>query len=584
MNFLSVYPRLLRWALQALLTLSLLSLISCQQLNSPGVGDNSGSATGQPFYQEVLTTLLTSDEVVPAMPPVHPVRTVYNREAIIPPQCYTRTEGKHNPCYVCHQDQLPERENTMNDRDLQEAYSFSDLGMTNHWQNLFEDRSQRVANISDEEIMQWVDQDNYSRLAERLRVSGYQGWIPDLAELQEGTAAFDHEGFAKDGSLWVAFNYKPFPGTFWPTNGSTDDVMIRLSKPYRTAPNGEYSRDIYKANLAIVEANIKGLSSIDSLPINEQRVGADLDGDGKLSITTHITKMDDYVGAAAGYFIEPSIYPKDTEFLHTVRYLGFDENGEITGSRRMKEVRYMKKWQTYPRFVLAQLYLEESYEKELGQLPGFANLHHYGLDNGMGWAIQGYIEGKSGELRANTYEENLFCMGCHGSIGSTIDKTFSFGRKIDGGKGWGYINLKGMPDAPNRGESVGEIATYLTRVGGGGEFRSNPEMVARWFKPDGTVDVEKMRSKDVYQLTVPSRERALMLNKAYRVIVDDQDFIFGRDATVTAPPNVYDKVDNEKSPTLPDVAQYNWDIRLDWQATGIVVGTKLNLNEAMAKK
>ena len=28
---------------------------------------------------------------------------VHNREAVIPPQCYTRTEGRYNPCYVCHQ-------------------------------------------------------------------------------------------------------------------------------------------------------------------------------------------------------------------------------------------------------------------------------------------------------------------------------------------------------------------------------------------------------------------------------------------------------------------------------------------------
>ena len=41
-------------------------------------------------------------------------------------------ENTYNPCYVCHQDKLPERENVMNDADLQEAYSFSELGETNH--------------------------------------------------------------------------------------------------------------------------------------------------------------------------------------------------------------------------------------------------------------------------------------------------------------------------------------------------------------------------------------------------------------------------------------------------------------------
>ena len=82
-----------------------------------------------------------------------------------------------------------------------------------------------------------------------------------------------------------------------------------------------------------------------------------------------------------------------------------------------------------------------------GTLPRH-HLGHHGLDNGNGWALHGFIEDRKGRLRAMTYEENFSCMGCHNSVGSTIDKTFSFPRKMDGGKGWGYIDLKGMPDAP----------------------------------------------------------------------------------------------------------------------------------------
>jgi hypothetical protein len=179
------------------------------------------------------------------------------------------------------------------------------------------------------------------------------------------------------------------------------------------------------------------------------------------------------------------------------------------------------------------------------------------------------MEDAQGKLRANTYEENLFCMGCHGSIGSTIDHTFSFGRKVDGAKGWTYINLEGMPDAPNRSgdgvEPMGEIATYLQRVGGGSEFRNNDEMRARWFKKDGSLDLEKVRSApDVYHLIVPSAERALTLNKAYRVIVGEQDFIFGRDASVLAPKNVNQRIDNNNALTLPAEKFFRWDIRLAW--------------------
>jgi hypothetical protein len=122
-----------------------------------------------------------------------------------------------------------------------------------------------------------------------------------------------------------------------------------------------------------------------------------------------------------------------------------------------------------------------------------------------------------------------------------------------------------MPDAPNIGEEKGEIATYFERVGGGGEFRSNPEMAERWLKQDGTPDHKKMaQAKDVHDLITPSKERAMELNKAYKVIVQEQSFLFGRDATVTPPENVYSHVDNETAPTLTEDLIHEWDIRLDW--------------------
>lgn len=516
-------------------------------------------------YEQVIANLLKDDGVLPYQLPIHPVTSVYNREAIIPPQCYTRTEGKHNPCYVCHQNAIKGGENVMNDGGLQAAYSFSDQGLTNHWQNLFKDRSAQVAAISDEEIEAWIAQDNYSNLAPRLQQAQFKGWIPDLDNLQEGPIAFDEEGFAKDGSLWVAFNYKPMPSTFWPTNGSTDDVMIRLGKRFRSDKQGNYSRDIYKANLAILEANIKSLDEITVHSIDERVIGVDLDKNGKLTRTTVIKKIDNYVGMAEDEYIDTHLYPAFTEFLHTVRYVGIDEQGNVYNTRRMKEVRYMKKWQIYAKQSLARYYMLESFEKEAGNLPGYHNLKHHGLDNGMGWSVVGFIENHRGELRFNSFEENLFCMGCHNSIGATIDKVFSFSRKIDGQKGWGYIDIKGMPDAPNKGEKQGEFLTYLQRVGGGGEFRSNPEMQSKWFNADGTVDSEKVKNaEDIHALIVPSKARAQQLNKAYKVIVDEQSFIFGRDATVTPPKNVYREVDNETSPTLQAENLYDWDIRLQW--------------------
>lgn len=530
----------------------------------------SAATTDRPqdLYKRLLEATRSHEAVTaPALPSMPPNRPVFNPEAVIPPQCYTKTDGQFNPCYVCHQNPLPGRENVMADGELQLEYSFSDVGMTNHWKNLFEDRSERVAAISDTEIDEWVDQDNYSSLAPRLRRAGFKGWIPDLGNLDLGAGAFDEHGFARDGSDWVAFNYKPLPSTFWPTNGATDDVMIRLPEAFRTTAAGQPSREVYKANLAIVEARVKGLDEIGSLPIDESRVGVDLDGDGRLGTATRVSVVEQYVGAAAAAYSDTYLYPEGTEFLHTVRYLGIGANGEIGVSRRMKEVRYMKKWRVQIKQSYARNYELESFAKESGQLPNYTLIGDWGLDNGYGWSVSGFIEARSGELRAASYEENLFCMGCHSTIGATIDKTFSFPRKVDGAAGWGYIDLRGMPDAPNRGEDRGEIATYLERVGGGGEFRSNPEMFQRWFGADGRPDHAALAAaKDVYELITPSPERARLLNKAYRVIVDDQDYIYGRDATVAPPANVYNHIDNATAPTLPPSLFIPWDIRLDWNA------------------
>lgn len=528
-------------------------------------------ATPTPIHEQILDSLRKGDSVLPVVPEVHPVVTLSNGEAVVPPQCYTRTEIRNNPCYVCHQDPIEGRENVMADADLQEAYSFSELGMTNHWQNLFEDRSARVAAISDEEISRYIAEDNYSELPSRLRERDFKGWIPDLKNLHLGAAAFDAQGFAKDGSHWVAFNYKPFPSTFWPTNGSTDDVMIRLHERFRTDKDGKESADIYKANLAILEANIKGVKEVGSLPVDENRIGKDLNGNGTLETITRVTKVGAWVGAADEEVLDTHLYPQGTEFLHTVRYVGVSKDGMIGSSARMKEVRYSKKAKAFSKPMYARRYDMEAMEKEAGNLPAYHELGQYGIDNGNGWAIQGFIEDKKGRLRAYTYEENFSCMGCHNTIGSTIDKTFSFPRKIDGPKGWGYLDLKGMPDAPNKGEKLGEIVTYLARAGGGSEFRNNDEMSRKWFKEDGSLDPDKLgKAKDVYDLITPSPERAHALNKAYRTIVEDQDFIFGKDAILSPPKNVYDKIDNENSPTLPADKIYKWNILLDWPAGAAV--------------
>ena len=521
--------------------------------------------TSPPFFSSLAAEL---PEVPEEQRKVATNERVFNAEAAVPPQCYTKTEGTHNPCYTCHQAydfRANDRHNRINDGALQGSYNFSEVGVTNHWVNLFVDRTDWVSSISDATILRYVETENYSRLAERLRTSSFQGFVPDLAQYELGALAFDARGLARDGSGWVAFNYKPFPGTFWPTNGSTDDVVIRLPQAFREL-DGQFHADTYYVNLSLLELNLKGLKQLVLWEVDETSLGADLDANGVLGKTRHIQRRSHYVGDAKNVALEFEQFPTGTELLHSVRYLGVDSKGRVVLPKRMKELRYMRKVNTLSREVLRSRYDGERKEKRLGQLPNYVSRGDQGLDNALGWFIKGFIEDYEGELRPQTIEEDMYCMGCHKAISTTIDSTFSLARKVTGGKGWRYIDLVGMKDAPNINEEQGEIRNYLKRVGGGSEFRENPEMRAKWFNEMGQLREEAVRSADVATLISPSKQRALLLNKAYTHIVRHQSFILGRDATVAPAVNVLRAVDEGVPPLNREHRHYGWDIRLDWAA------------------
>ena len=493
---------------------------------------------------------------------------IYNREAPVPPQCYTRIDGRHNPCYVCHQYNTDDtRPNFMQDGGLQAEYAFSDAGTTNHYRNLFQDRSERVAAISDQEILDWINQENYTALPARLEARSWKGWTPDLAGLHLGAAAFDGDGHALDGSGWVAFNYKPMPSTFWPTNGSTDDVFIRLPDEFRQARDGTPSRDVYTANLALLELAFQDLDRVTLPPVDEASVGADVDGDGAIGRAGEAARRKTYFGAASDRPLVRMIYPEGTEFLHSVRYVGVEDDG-ITIPPRMKELRYMVKTRELDIPRIKSRYGNERQEKTDERLPRYVDLGDTGMDTGMGWTLLAFIEDAGGRLRPQTNEEQFFCRGCHATVGANIDQTWAFPRKLRGAKGWGYVDYRAIDDAPNVGADgrLGEYATYFIRAGGGDEFRSNAEMIERWFKDDGSVDLEAVESMSVYDLIAPSPGRALELNKAYKTIVDEQTFVFGRDATVTPPENVHADIEDPEAHTLPPEFRFDHDIRLDWEA------------------
>lgn len=489
---------------------------------------------------------------------------VYNPESVIPPQCYTKTDGVNNPCYACHQsyDALEKRPNQMGDGTLQGNYEFSDVGLTNSWKNLFIDRTSLIAGIDDATIKKYVKEDNYTASLEKDVMPDYMR----IENLSSADNAFDKDGFAKDGSGWVSYNYKPFPSTFWPTNGSTGDAMIRLPDDFQTL-NGEYNKAIYTLNLSLVEMALKELDTLTVAPVNELVLNFDVNQDGKLTKSvTEIVRSSHYVGDARAVPLAHMLYPEGTEFLHTVRYIGVDEDGTIYNAPRMKEVRYMKKHMFRSRESLASAYYAEAKDKHFEKLPQTRYLGEKGIDNGFGWTINGFIENEQGELRAQHDQELAFCNGCHKTVGSTFDQTFSFARKVPGQAGWGYINLKEIEDVPNINEEKGEFLTYMERVGGGDEFRQNGEMLAKWFDEKGMVKVEEVqRAKSVYDIITPSPERAYALNKAYLTIVKEQSYLFGRDATLTEARNVLSTIDAEQPPLKPE-HRFKWDMRLNWQA------------------
>ncbi|AUX39874.1 hypothetical protein SOCE26_012690 [Sorangium cellulosum] len=489
-----------------------------------------------------------------------------NPEASIPPVCYAATAGGANGCWTCHTTGFGP--NTLADFDLQRTYSFSDAARKNPWTNLLEDLSAAAARTSDAEILEYIREDNYAPLRKALRALSerrdYPGYVPDL----DLGAGFDEEGFARDGSGFRAVRYKPFPGSFWPTNGGAGDVFLRLPAVFREDTSGAPSREVYKLNLALLEAAIASPSALpregeaapaaapaagrEVEPVSELLAGVDLDGDGALepAVTRVVRLPARYAGGAAGVPVRPWIYPRGAELLHSVRYLDPDHPALLAA--RMKELRYARKVDEPDDWAIARAYEREAEEKEEGRPPFHAGGPEVGLRNAFGWQIQAFIEDEQGRLRLQTAEEHRACMGCHGAVGVTVDHTFSLARKVPGAAGWRHQDLRGMPDVPQAGHAEPEVLTYLRRAGGGDDYRANTEMLARFF-PGGALDEAAVRraapggDRDLVYLVAPSRERALLLDKAYRALVRAQRFEAGREVVLGPAPGILRAVEGEST-------------------------------------
>ena len=107
-----------------------------------------------------------------------------------------------------------------------------------------------------------------------------------------------------------------------------------------------------------------------------------------------------------------------------------------------------------------------------------------------------------------------------------------------GGRG-GYIDLTGLPNSP-----VGETEEASPSIWAPSAEAASSAATWRCSRVgsalDGKLDKERVApARHVHELITPSVERALALNKAYRVTVAEQDYLCGRDPTTHAPANVF---------------------------------------------
>ena len=486
-----------------------------------------------------------------------------NPFAYIPPQCWTKTRDAagavHNPCFACHV-AAPEP-NFARDEDLQLSYDFADdEAARNRWTNLFVDRRPAIAATTDDEILAYVREDNHHApdgslaLAQRLAalpsewdVNGdgiWSGYLPDV------WFDFDAEGFDRDPhghrTGWRAYAYKPLPGAFWPTNGSADDVAIRLPPAFRERSDGTADDAIYALNLAILESLITQ-ADVAIPPTDEGPLGVDLDRDGTLGTATRVAFAFDprngvtmsWVGrardelAAGRVHLAALLFPEGTEFVHSVRYLDVAADGSVQAAPRLKELRYARKlgWRNYTRLMQeAQLEVREAAGNPDAPERFFGDLER-GISNGKGWKLQGFIEAADGSLRPQTYEESLTCVGCHGAIGRGTDSIISFPRKVaDDPAGAGWYHWSPQRPLGTLADSDGEYARYLRENGAADEFRANTEAWDRFVDADGRLDATKLAElqRGIGILTDPSPARALALDKAYLAVVREQSFAKGR--------------------------------------------------------
>ncbi len=127
------------------------------------VGCADGSGKEQREKVNDLQSLETNKEhYIQALEKINGIRyakIINTRGGYITSMCYTKTKDAEdsmvsNPCYSCHtKGKVP---NYFNDTNLQKEYSFPKEVLKNPFTNLFKDRSQKVGEIMDETILNYI--------------------------------------------------------------------------------------------------------------------------------------------------------------------------------------------------------------------------------------------------------------------------------------------------------------------------------------------------------------------------------------------------------------------------------------------
>ncbi|MDD2906480.1 MAG: hypothetical protein PHH41_04600 [Sulfurimonas sp.] len=491
------------------ISLSRVILLFVSGLTLLGCGSENNS---EPLEEQNSATLSASSPMIGELR----ARTLFeNPYANTPAQCYIETSyGTQNACLFCHSNAAAKQklgnttpqaglDDSLGNLQLEYAFGaadrFSRSPNINPWENTLLphklDEAFDALKIDADawDMRSYIQTDNWQAAYNKKRGDAKMSnsGIKDDAfrlfpALNPSALPADDDGFVRTSDTdeaifsdanghntgWRAINFMPY-GIFTPHTGSVSGVYIRLDAKFMQDSNGSYNLEIYKQNLELLEQAIQ---------------------DRIQNAKTH------YVGKASDEPLHRGLYPLKTEFAHPLHYVDVEADGtnsKFPGTRslRVKEIRYMVKWKMH--------YPGEPILKD-ENAPLYYNKNEGWIDNGAGWWVSAFIENANGELRTQTPEELMQCVGCHSSrygfepeqftsgTGNTIDTVWSFSRKFAGDLGYKEMDYLGYKrsahvqadetageahrgDPINRDANTGEYRKFLNHVVGASLYGDMPK-------------------------------------------------------------------------------------------------------------